>query len=188
MLLLQKDPCQISFSHCVSSFLGIRCFASERGHLWLCFGELPAGYWSTGLTCAEFQCLRAYNDPPPAQGSPWPVILRMGAWEPSSPGSGWAGLNLSLALGLCGTLPEISYLFRFLPLSLSCISLLVSLEPFLCHLPLSQGLFWELDLTSPFLTWYPCLKTLSRASYFKCLKPCQAKEKLHTECIAPNVA
>lgn len=75
----------------------------------------------TGTLCWHVQSCNAWEFilTLPAYGSPWPMILRMGVWKPSSPGSEWAALKLSLALGFCGALPEISHLFRFLPPSLS---------------------------------------------------------------------
>ena len=63
-------------------------FAYDSGHLWLFFGKLPVGHWDTLLICAEWRCLGVHVNLPLAQGSPWPMALRVGVWKPSSLSSG----------------------------------------------------------------------------------------------------
>lgn len=145
-LLLQEDPPQIWFSHSVQISLGIRC-----GCLW---GWASAAFlWRVShemLECSADMCSVAM---------PKSLYWLSPSLEPSltndsQGGSVKAWLRMSsseafLTLRVLRILPENSHLFRFLPPSLSCTSLLVSPELLLYHLPSSHKLFWELHLRHP---------------------------------------
>lgn len=128
MLLLQEDPPQIWFSHCVQMSPGIRCGClwewAPIALLWRMSHEM--------LECSADMCSVAMPEslywPSPSLG---PFLT-----DDSQDGSvkaqqSWLRMSSSeafLSLRVLWILPENSRLFTFLPPSLSCTSLLVSPE------------------------------------------------------------